>query len=109
MDRRYKTNGNGSGQMNSTTTVIPTSRSAFHVYTVKWTPDKIETFIDGTKCFTFFNDHKGDYKTWPFNKPFHLLFNIAVGGGWGGAKGIDDSIFPQRMEVDYVRVYQQVH
>jgi hypothetical protein len=35
-----------------------------------------------------------------------LLMNIAVGGNWGGKMGIDDSIFPQSMEVDWVRVYQ---
>ncbi len=43
---------------------------------------------------------------WPFDQRFHLLFNIAIGGNWGGQKGIDDTAFPQRMEVDYVRVYQ---
>jgi len=32
--------------------------------------------------------------------------NTAVGGTWGGAKGIDDTIFPQKFEIDYVRVYQ---
>jgi hypothetical protein len=37
---------------------------------------------------------------------FHLLLNIAIGGDWGGAQGVDDEIFPQRMEIDYVRVYQ---
>ena len=44
---------------------------------------------------------------WPFDKRFHLLFNIAVGGNWGGAKGIDDNAFPSRMEIDYVRVYSR--
>lgn len=46
------------------------------------------------------------FREWPFDKRFHLLLNIAVGGNWGGARGIDDSIWPQTMEVDYVRVYQ---
>jgi hypothetical protein len=36
----------------------------------------------------------------------HLLLNLAIGGDWGGAKGIDDTIFPKQMVVDYVRVYQ---
>jgi len=36
-----------------------------------------------------------------------LIPNLAIGGGWGGAKGVDDTIFPQRMEIDYVRVYQK--
>ncbi len=45
------------------------------------------------------------WEQWPFDKPFHLILNMAVGGDWGGQKGVDDSIFPQKMEVDYVRVY----
>jgi hypothetical protein len=36
----------------------------------------------------------------------HLLLNIAVGGNWGGQKGVDENIWPQKMEIDYVRVYQ---
>jgi hypothetical protein len=36
----------------------------------------------------------------------YLLLNIAVGGNWGGQKGVDTTIWPQRMEVDYVRVWQ---
>ena len=53
-----------------------------------------------------FNKESDDYKVWPFKERFHLLLNLAVGGSWGGVKGIDNSIFPQKMEVDYVRVYQ---
>jgi len=55
--------------------------------------------------FQFKNEHS-DQTGWPFNKPFHLLLNVAIGGFWGGKFGIDDSIFPQRMEIDYVRVFQ---
>ncbi len=46
-------------------------------------------------------------KKWPFDKRFHLILNLAFGGDWGGAKGIDNSIFPVKMEVDYVRVYKK--
>ncbi|MCR5331440.1 MAG: hypothetical protein K6E62_09675, partial [Lachnospiraceae bacterium] len=46
------------------------------------------------------------YKEWPFDRRFHLLLNVAVGGDWGGARGVDDNIWPQAMEIDYVRVYQ---
>ena len=41
------------------------------------------------------------------DKRFHLIFNVAIGGNWGGAMGIDDNIFPSRMEIDYVRVYSK--
>ena len=78
----------------------------FHVYAVEWRPDRIDFFVDKTKYFTFKNERKGD-AVWPYDKPQYLILNIAIGGAWGGQKGIDDSIFPQRMYIDYVRVYQE--
>jgi len=44
---------------------------------------------------------------WPFDQPFYLILNLAIGGNLGGKKGIDDSLFPHKFEVDYVRVYQK--
>ena len=81
--------------------------SEFHVYSLEWWPDRIDIFLDGEKYFTV-SDNGTGFAAWPFDQRFHLLLNIAVGGAWGGAQGIDDSIFPQRMEVDYVRVYELV-
>jgi beta-glucanase (GH16 family) len=79
--------------------------SAFHVYQLHWNKDSISMAIDGQKYFTFFNDHTG-YDAWPFDNAMYLLLNIAVGGNWGGKKGINTNIFPQRLEIDYVRVWQ---
>ena len=79
--------------------------TAFHVYSVEWTAEGMAFFMDGKQYNYFKNDHKST-DTWPFDKTFHLLINIAVGGNWGGKFGVDDSIFPQKMEVDYVRVYR---
>jgi len=79
---------------------------AFHVYAVEWSKDSINIFIDNKKYFKMANEHS-DYAAWPFDQPMHLLLNVAIGGGWGGQKGIDDSIFPQKMLIDYVRVYQK--
>ncbi len=77
---------------------------SFHEYRIDWTPDYIKAFIDGKLYFTFQNTSKG-WEEWPFDKKQHLLLNIAVGGNWGGQKGVDDAIFPAKMLVDYVRVY----
>ena len=63
--------------------------------------------MDDVHYFTYTNDQAGNYETWPFDQRFHLLLNIAIGGTWGGQQGIDNSIFPVRLEVDYVRVYEQ--
>jgi len=56
---------------------------------------------------TFDRPKKFTNDNWPFDKPQYLLLNIAVGGSWGGNQGVDDSIFPATMEIDYVRVYQK--
>jgi beta-glucanase (GH16 family) len=77
----------------------------FHNYGIEWTAEKIDFFYDGQLYLTFTNRHEG-FEAWPFDQRFHLIFNIAVGGNWGGKKGVDESIWPQRMEIDYVRVYQ---
>ncbi len=76
----------------------------FHLYAIEWTEDKIDFFIDDQMYFTFENERK-TFSEYPFDKRFYLILNLAVGGNWGGREGIDDSIFPQQMEIDYVRVY----
>lgn len=89
---------------------VRTARTGFNVYAVEWTPREIRWYVNDKHYFTFRNERltvrTAHYKQWPFDKPFHLILNIAVGGAWGGAQGVDQSIWPQRMEVDYVRVYQ---
>lgn len=77
----------------------------FHTYAMEWTADSISFFVDKKKYHVFKNEHRST-EAWPFDKEFHLLLNVAVGGNWGGKYGVDDRIFPQKMEVDYVRVYQ---
>ncbi len=77
----------------------------FHVYSLDWTTDTIKVSVDNKVYFTFGNEHSNSL-AWPFDNLFHLLLNIAIGGNWGGQQGIDDNIFPVRMEIDYVRVYE---
>lgn len=81
----------------------------FHVYGVEWLPDKLIFYIDGEEQYTYDPQQitpRPTYECWPFDKRMHLLINLAFGGDWGGARGVDDSYFPVRYEVDYVRVYQ---
>lgn len=79
----------------------------FHTYALEWTPEKIDVFVDDTLYFTYVNEQSG-WNSWPYDHPFHVILNVAVGGMWGRAGGgIDDSIFPQRMLVDFVRVYER--
>jgi len=85
---------------------IPDAQDAFHIYSVNWSEDKMEFYVDDKLYHTVIRDPKDDYKGWPFDQRFYLIMNIAVGGNWGGAQGVDPDIWPQRMEIDYVRVYQ---
>lgn len=78
----------------------------FRVYAIEWDGKKIDFFVDGKRYFTFANEGTGE-EAWPFDKPFYLILNVAVGGAWGGAKGVDEAAFPARMLIDYVRVYER--
>ena len=77
----------------------------FHVYALEWDENEYRVYIDQQHYFTFRNEGTGP-EAWPYDKRFHLLLNLAIGGNWGGQKGIDDNLFPHTFEIDYVRVYQ---
>jgi len=85
---------------------VKSAESEFHEYAIDWNEDRIQWLVDNKKYFEFKNETK-TYKEWPFDQSFYLILNIAVGGGWGGRQGVHEDIWPQRMEVDYVRVYQE--
>jgi licheninase len=91
-------------------TTVADAQDAFLVYSVVWTPQSIAVSVDNVSYFSFDNERlsnpQADWRQWPFDKDFRLLLNVAVGGNWGGQKGVDESIWPQRFEVDYVRVSQ---
>jgi beta-glucanase (GH16 family) len=86
---------------------IPDACDAFHRYQLTWTPERITVGRDDRNYFQFTRDPSGGRDAWPFDAPQYLLLNIAVGGNWGGQKGVDPAIFPVRMMIDYVRVYQR--
>lgn len=86
---------------------IKTAETDFHIYGLEWTEDEITTYVDGVAFFSFKNDKSGNKKTWPFDMPFYVKLNLAIGGDWGGKMGIDPDIFPAVYEIDYVRVYQK--
>jgi beta-glucanase (GH16 family) len=87
----------------------------FHNYSVIWEAGKIEWFVDDVSFAVVefdpnLNRNSFQYPVnvdWPFDKPFYIILNLAIGGNWGGALGIDDTIFPTEFVIDYVRVYQK--
>lgn len=94
------------GNNASSDIMVADAEKEFHTYAIEWTEDKISAYINSYKYFEYTNNGEG-YPYWPFDKEFHIILNTAIGGTWGGAQGVDDSIFPQEFVIDYVRVYQQ--
>lgn len=97
----YGSDGDGSSK------TLESAEEEFHIYGLLWDEDELNFYIDTPDNIT--HTYAPSTKTeanWPFDKPQFFILNVAVGGDWGGAQGIDNSIFPQTMEVDYVRVYQ---
>ncbi len=86
---------------------LASAQSEFHTYAVEWTDEALIFRFDGEEHFRFVNDRKGDRNTWPFFAPFYLKLNLAWGGNWGGAQGIDPTCLPAVYEIDYVRVFQK--
>ena len=89
---------------NTKITTIETIEEGFHIYKADWTKEAIKFFIDGVLVYTFSPEIKND-KTWPFDKPFYLLLNLAIGGNFGGPE-VDDAIFPQKFYIDYVKIHK---
>ena len=96
-------------QITSGPVPLETIEEEFHTYGVLWTDKYIKFYIDNVENvqLNFIRPANSNSDNWPFSKPFYFLMNIAVGGNWGGLEGVDNTIFPAVMEVDYVRVYQK--
>ncbi len=94
---------NGTQKGGSTT--VSAVDSTWHIYAIEWTADEIAFYVDDQNYFTVTKTECGSsFSQWPFDEPHFLILNLAIGGTWGGAQGIDDSIFPQTLLVDWVRV-----
>lgn len=84
---------------------IKDTSTAFHVYSIDWTPEYIIGYVDGIKYFSLYKNSI-DPKYWHFDDGMFLIINLAIGGSWGGYEGVDRSGYPQTILVDYVRVYE---
>ncbi|MDD5571428.1 MAG: family 16 glycosylhydrolase [Bacteroidales bacterium] len=102
----YEGTGGSGHESSGKGTAITAPYNKFISYIIEWTPDKIDWYIDALKVHTYNRNGSTDYRVWPFNKEFYLILNLAIGGTWGGQQGIDDTKFPHKLIMDYVRVYQ---
>jgi len=84
----------------------PGAEGEFHTYAILWTSKNITTYVDGQVQLSYDNRGLGR-DDWPYDDPFYVIFNLAWGGDWGGAQGVDESALPCTMEVDYIRVFQK--
>lgn len=102
----YKyTNENGANLHKTSKSYCPTAYTEFHTYGLQWTPETMIWYLDGVQKYKV-NNLEHLWSSWPFNKPFYLLLNLAM-GGWGGATNtqlLKDN--PQDYQIDYVRVFQ---
>ena len=80
--------------------------NSFNDYVLEWDEKEIKTFINGKLIFSYPKNDQ-PWERWPFDEKFHFILNIAVGGNWGGLKGIDDTAFPAKMEIEHFRVYKK--
>ena len=85
-------------------TKIDNVEDDFHIYKVEWSKQEIVYYIDGEKVYTFSPEIKDD-EHYPFRHKFYFLLNMAIGGNFGGPD-VDDSIFPAKFYIDYIKVYQ---
>lgn len=92
---------------NSSTKDLPSGKKfkdEFHVFSLIWEEDLIQILLDDVVFKTFTPDDTNG-QPYPFNQPFYFLFNVAVGGDFPGDPDVN-TIFPQYMIVDYIRVFQ---
>lgn len=84
---------------------IDSMNTMFHTYAVEWSPTKIEGFVDGVQYYVY--DKNANELEWPFNTHQNIILNLAIGGGWGGSRGVDSSYTSHQYILDYVRVYEK--
>lgn len=97
---------NGGTPTESQNMTVDDPYNTFHTYAVEWTESYMTFYVDQQKLLTYKNDGTGK-SAWPFFTPFYPILNIAWGGGWGGVQGVDPTVLPATMEVDYLRVFQK--
>lgn len=90
--------------INTKKTIIPNIEDGFHVYAMDWNSDKIDFFVDEQLVYSYQPQIKNQ-DTWPYDQPFYIILNLAIGGNFGGPE-VDDAVFPQTFIIDYIKVYQ---
>lgn len=94
---------------------VPGNNTGYNRYTMLWTPSTITYEVNDTPFFTYTRQAGSDYTTWPFDQPFYLILNLAMGGNWGGedmaqfpGNGIDNSALPASLDIKSIYYYTYI-
>lgn len=85
---------------------LPRAHEQFHTYTLEWTANRLTWLVDGKAYYQIDKKPSDTADEWPFDHPYHLIINLAVGGGWGGKKGVNPRDYPAQLVIDWVKVWQ---
>lgn len=96
---------NGDNNKYHGSTSLPTCTTEFHVYSLEWSENRLDWYIDGRKKWTVVKN-SNTWRGWPYNRDFYMIMNTAFGGSWGGQKGVDLEALPITFEIDYIRIFQ---
>ncbi|MFT5257312.1 MAG: beta-glucanase (GH16 family) [Arenicella sp.] len=80
--------------------------TGFHVFGIEWAPEYINYYVDDVLYNQITRQQVEEIGTWVFDQPFYIIINLAVGGDFIGAPN-EETVFPQTMLIDYVRVYNK--
>jgi beta-glucanase (GH16 family) len=100
-------NNSMNGTLISANNHLESAEEEFHAYGILWTDMYIKFYIDDPDNIVYSINRPSSPTdaNWPYDKPFYLLVDMVIGGKYGGVEGVDDSLFPAIMEIDYIRVY----
>jgi len=97
------------------TMMVPHASTDFNRYTLLWTPTSVTFAVNDRAYYTYERKSGADYKTWPFDQPFYLIANLAMGGTWGGMdtahypdNGIDNSALPASLDIRSIHYYPYI-
>lgn len=97
------------------TTEVPDDYTIYHNYELDWTPTSLTFSVDGQMYFTYIKKAGADWHSWPYDQPFYLVVNLAIGGSWGGTDtkdfpgdGVDTSALPATLNVQSINYYSYI-
>ncbi len=93
------------GNQDTAYVMIDDANSTFKNYVLEWDENGLCFYVDDQRIACFNKPEIVNLESWPFDRPYYLILNLAIGGWWGGK--IDDTIFPTAFLIKHVKVYER--